>query len=337
MLGIQSVERVADAQRLTVVGSCLLRSWIGRRLERDVVTDESQFAPPLPAKGIQRATHRNSNQVGAHRRLTAERLERLMEPDERFLTDIVGVIAGTEHSADRARNCRLMAFHQATEGVVIATLGASDQCGIIIGFDHSQSSRPTGRAGGIHSSAGGGVVVRRAASITAITAITTITTHLNPTVAVATPRAAVTHAAWPTLSRARGVVPDLLVRGQDAGQRLLRVGVRREHRRPLRIVRGRPMCERRIHAALLARQRCADPDGLVGGEAKLGGHPRHALIDARWATAIRARAGTAPIGCGRRCRLLRLDWGRLEHGGAQRGAGQKEGATVRHTVILERR
>ena len=63
-----------------------------------------------------------------------------MEPDERFLTNIVGVIAGAEHSAHRTRDRRLMAFHQATEGVVIATCGASDQCGIIVSFDHVESS-----------------------------------------------------------------------------------------------------------------------------------------------------------------------------------------------------
>lgn len=238
-----------------------------------------------------------------------------MEPDERFLTDVVGVIAGSEHSADRARNRRLMAFHQATEGVVIATCGASDQCGIIVGFDHVESSRPTSRPGGIRSSAGGGVVVWRAAMITPIT------THLGPTVAAPACRTAVTHTAWSTLSSAHCVVPELLIGGQDAGERLLRVGVRSKHCRAFGIVRGSPACERRIHAALLGRERCADLAGLVGSEAKVGGHARHTFIDAWWTTAIRAR--TAPLGGRRRGRRLCQNRRRLENGGAECGAGEK--------------
>ena len=59
-----------------------------------------------------------------------------MKAHERFLPDVIGVIARAEHAEDRARDCRLMTLDQATERVVVTIAGASDQCGIIVAFCH---------------------------------------------------------------------------------------------------------------------------------------------------------------------------------------------------------
>ncbi len=59
-----------------------------------------------------------------------------MKAHERFLSDVVGVIARAEHAEHRARDCHLMALDQSTEGVVVTIAGASDQCGIIVAFCH---------------------------------------------------------------------------------------------------------------------------------------------------------------------------------------------------------
>ena len=59
-----------------------------------------------------------------------------MKSHERFLTDIISIVARSKHAEHGPRDRRLMSFHQAPEGVVVATAGASDQCGIIVAICH---------------------------------------------------------------------------------------------------------------------------------------------------------------------------------------------------------
>ncbi len=134
------------------------------------------------------------------------------------------------------------------------------------------------------------------------------------------------HAAPSAVSGPHRIVLQLLIRRQDAGHRLLGTGMCGQHRCPFCIACGGPTGEDGVHAALFGSQRGADLGGLIGAEAKFGGHPCDAFIDGR-RPHVAIRAGPSPV-CGRWRALLGLGHNWLHECGAEGSAGKQECTTV---------
>jgi hypothetical protein len=137
---------------------------------------------------------------------------------------------------------------------------------------------------------------------------------------------------------AHGVVLHLLVRGQNARQRLLGIRVHRQHRGALGVLCGRAAGQHGILRPLLGSHEGTHLPGLIGIQAEFGGHARDAIVDGRWAAAGWA-SWSAAIGrrrgwCGG---LLGEQWGCLRQSGAKRSAGSQQEASVCASVCHVRR
>ena len=84
-----------------------------RRKRRIAVTAEQtnparSSLPPL--ERITREIDGDAGEIRSELRIAAKIRQRAEQPNERLLTDVVGLVAGAEHRGDRARDRRLMAF-----------------------------------------------------------------------------------------------------------------------------------------------------------------------------------------------------------------------------------
>ncbi len=106
--------------------ACVHRS-VRNGLRLIISADKPGKKSLAPAQGIQGAIDGNATKISADCRVVAEPVQRLVQPYESFLNDIVYLLGWTQHASDRAGNGMLMALDEESEGSPVSALCASDK------------------------------------------------------------------------------------------------------------------------------------------------------------------------------------------------------------------
>ena len=92
-----------------------------------VVRDRHAQPPGDAAAAVQRLAPGDGQQPGAEGGLAAEALQLLVDGNERFLRDILGVLGRAERGKGGAVDRAAVALDELAEGLVVAGLGAANQ------------------------------------------------------------------------------------------------------------------------------------------------------------------------------------------------------------------